>query len=136
LTRIVFGIAAIVSAAVCAIGLFGLPIYFGALAGSGTDIGADDVGALILMIALLILELISAGTGFLSLLTESARAFRWTAVLALLGAAIFAAGVAVSYGVNIHRLGFTELLMAWWLVWAGLAAAEFVRLRKSRPTKG
>jgi len=136
LTRIIFGIAAIVSAAVCAIGLLVLPIYFWALAGSGTDIGADDVGALILMIAFLILELISAGTGFLSLLTESARAFRWTAVLALLGAAIFAAGLAVSYGADIRRLGLAELLMAWWLVWSVVAAVAFVRFRTSPPVTG
>jgi hypothetical protein len=136
LTRIAFSIAAIVSAAVCAIGLLVIPIYFWVLAGSGTDIGADDVAALMLMIAFLILELISAGTGFLSLLTESARAFRWTAVLALLGAAIFAAGVAVSYGVNIRRPGLTELLMAWWLVWSGASALAFVRLRKSPPATG
>lgn len=136
MTRIVFGIAALVSAAICAIGLLVLPFYLWALAGSGTDIGADDAGALILIIAFLILELISAGTGVLSLLTESARAFRWTAVLALLGAAIFTSSAAVCYGVDIRRPGLTELLMTWWLVWAGAAAVAFVRLRKSPPATG
>lgn len=135
MTRIVVGIAAFVSAVISAIGLLVLPTYFWALAGSGTDIGADDVASLTLIIAFLILELISAGTSYLSLLTGSARAFRWTAALALLGAAIFTSSMAASYGVDIRRLGQTELLMAWWIVWAGVASVAFVRLRKS-PTTG
>jgi len=131
LTRIVFGIAALGSAVVCAIGLLVLPIHFWALAGSGNDVGADDTGAEILLISFLVLELVSAGTGLWSLLTGNVRALRWSAALALIGAAVFTSSAALSYGIDIRRAGLTELLVAWWLVWAGAAATALVRLRES-----